>query len=789
MEKKAQVAIFMIVGILILVVFALILFISNKTTTVQLETIAAPSVETVPQEFVAIQEYTTNCLHQTAKQGAVILGQQGGYISPSTLGDFSLSNPTESIGIIMDPVQIPYWHYNALPNSDLAVSVSTFQPYLESHEDHMSIGAQLERFINEEIGSCLNDYEVFTNQAFAITASERESQVRVGPGFVDVILEMPLAATRNDATTEMKVFHTTLDVDLGHVYEIANQITSAERNFTFLETQALDLLLVYSGEDITKFPPMSGVGFNDQNYLLWTDKQIKMRMQGVLSSHVPMLQYGDSQNFLHHKYSGNSPTTSLAQQMTDNMILPLNGGQDLEVRFDYLGWEPYLNMNGGEEEIRPSNILVQFPGWSGAPFGFQKYYNSYDFSYPVLVTVSDPTSFKGEGYTFSFALEANVINNEAIRQDYVQPPVQTNRPTLLCDKNQRDTGPIRTLIVDSYTQEPLDLVSIGFSVPEIDRCEMGQTDTEGELETEYPAVIGGTMDFYVEDYLHSFLPVDTYYLKDRSAIVGQSVAGLDYEVVFLHKKKPITIKAMKKSINKCIVPKVCNLDKDKCDEYASRICFFNSGAGLFLPQNPDWVIEANGSLTFLNEFYFTNTEQQLDEQDKVVFTLDRVADVEEDIFVEEKFEQYVTLVGENTLEVDLVPGVYKVGAHLIREEAIVFSEDLRCADATQTKNCANITSMSVESVVSPLEWNTQATYFTITADDLYNSDTLTLYALQTNFFGLPEKVTSFDEDGDDIQVNSLVLEDLGMMGYSTNISRMPHVRSALEPVWSIAAIE
>lgn len=791
MSNKGQVTVFIIIGIIILAVFALILYISNITTSGEFETEGRPVTDTVPQEFVAIQEYTETCLGSVAEQGILILGQQGGHLYPSSLGYYSTTDMTNSDGINMDPILVPYWHYNALENGNSAVSVASLQPALYDDDEnyvggtYMSIESQLARFVEEEIEDCLNKYEVFVGQNFEISYDSSDAGVtsRVWDGHVDFIMEMPLDVSRDEAGTEMNTFYTDLDVDLKHIYEIADEITGAEVDSTFLENQVIDLLLVHTGEDVSKFAPFQGVGLNDYNYLVWTSSDLQNKLEEMLSTYVPITRYYNSNNYIRYVYPVQSETTSLTQKISDNMILPLEGADDLDVTFDYFGWDTYFNINGGQEEVTPVNIFVDLPGPIGEPIVFQQYYNSYDFSYPVLVTLNDPEAFNGKGYTFNFALEANVINNKPVDPEYVQPATLLDpAQSLVCDKDHFDTGMLKSIIVDAYTYEPLELVKIGFDVPNSDYCNIGVTDEEGTLEANYPSVYGGVMDFYVDGYLRSYLPADTYPLKGQDGIIGFAIDGLDYEVVYLYQKKPVTVNIMKKNLEKCIVPKVCNLDKEECEEYANRKCFFNSGNGLFLSE-PDWEIIANGSMTYLNEYYFIDSAKPLEDDEKAVFTLDRVSPVEEHPFVEEDYSISFVIEGDDTTEIELVPGIYSVTAQFLSQEELTILNDLRCPGTDDKDNCVNFTETEVASFITSMDWDTYETYFTILEDDLYNSNTLTFFSLANNVKILPDTVTSYDEDGNEVEIRPLIMEDLHMMSYSSNVSRTSKVRNGLEPEW------
>ena len=134
-NKKGQVTIFIIVGIIILFTFAGILYFTKTTVK---ETVSAEGehiIATVPQEFKPITDYTEGCLNQIGKRGLQLLGQQGGYIYPEVAGKFSVNNPTNADGLDLEPLKVPYWYYNKAENSAQKISFASLQPRLYFNED------------------------------------------------------------------------------------------------------------------------------------------------------------------------------------------------------------------------------------------------------------------------------------------------------------------------------------------------------------------------------------------------------------------------------------------------------------------------------------------------------------------------------------------------------------------------------------------------------------------------------------------------------------------------------
>ena len=213
-----------------------------------------------------------------------------------------------------------------------------------------------------------------------------------------------------------------------------------------------------------------------------------MKTENLLSSNIPLLRYLGSTNFYRFEYPQQEGVSldlhDLYQKHYDNMILPLDTGKNIEVNFDYFGWEPYFDMNDKGGNIEPSSFhapsVTPLPP---IPLTVNHYYSTYDLSYPVLVTIRDPAALEGRGFTFAFALEANIRNNALPSEGQVQlPPVALEQKSMVCDPDKRNTQLLKTLVVDSSTLEPLEAVQIGFTIPEQDDCVMGVTDDCREVD-------------------------------------------------------------------------------------------------------------------------------------------------------------------------------------------------------------------------------------------------------------------------------------------------------------------
>jgi len=813
MFKRGQVTVFIIIGIVMVFLFAGVVYIVNTTTEEMISTEGEPVIAEVPLEFAPIQSYTENCLGITAKRGLTILGQQGGYIDAELLGEYLENKPTDSVGINMEPVKVPYWHYNAEPDKSTKVVFASWKPELKGN-DPFSIEMQLSRYIKENLGNCLRNYEAFDEQGFEVEQGEVNVEVLIDDEKIGFWLKMPLEVKKASSSKDLNQFYVKYPLKLKHMYEVAQKITEAEQHFGFLESQAMNLIAVFSGPDIEKMPPTTATTFDLAPMVFWNEIEAKEKFRRLLTSYVPMLRFLGSDNFYDFIYP-DSELSGLYQATQDQMVINLAGAEDLEVSFDYFNWPIYFKTNSANGLIKPMHFFVKY--WT-LTMGHQSYETNYDFSYPVLVALKDTKAFGGEGYNFVFGLEANVRNNKVVEDGDEKEVFPMTASRLACEPNQWDAGELRTIVVDSFTGEPIELVRIGFTIPEKDECDIGFTDSEGELESKFPAVYGGIANFIKEDYLTNFYPIDTYNMVDRKGLIGYAVADHAEQVVEMHKFKKINVSIKKKNLEKCLVPLVCKYtgsvsaiglalgmtvpDKDISCEKGERQCFFSSKEGLFLDE-PVVKLEANGSLSKYNEYYFTNTAKSLSEKELGVIILRRVGEFNSAVKGEE-YTVNIELEGDSRQEIELVPGIYEVMGNirlnekmLVPAEARSISYDILTWENEETFKF-NDTKME-KMVTGMMTWNTPKTYLEITPEDLYTAKEIEFYLLSQNLIDVPEKTKGKSKEcaaisclpngkclfqtckDQEIEINARVVEDLQVLSSMVEVSQMTKVREALEP--------
>ncbi len=754
-NKQGQVTIFIIIGIVILFAFAGIMYFMQTFTKESILTSADPVISDLPQAFQPISSYTEGCIEQIGERGLILLGEQGGYIYPDLMGKYSTDDTTNADGINLEPLKIPYWHYNINENTENTVTFSSLKPKLYYDEDkEMSIEAQLSRYVEENLEECLIDYSAFIDQGFEVEflSDVKEVKTTIGDETVNFLLNMPLKLNLDGAEQDVEQFYVKAPIRLKHYYDVASEITNVQSEHRILERQTLNLISTYGAIDVNNLPPMDEVIFDFIPTVYWNEVDVKEKFKGMLVSHVPMLRYLGSENFYRYEYELD-PTAAvdlapLYQRSYDNTIIPLESGKQIDVNFDYFGWEPYFDLNDKGGRIEPSSYGVSY---FKLQLNSHHYYSSYDVSYPVMVTITDENALMGEGYKFVFALESNVRNNDVANENEVQPPpIAALQGSMVCDEDKRDTEIIRSIVVDSYTKDPIEAVQVGFSIPEFDDCYLGETNDFGEFAEKYPAVYGGVGSYMKEDYLTNFYPIDTYEFQEQSGIIGYAAAGFNENVVEMNKYKNINITVKKKTLEKCV----------------NKNCF---SMGLFSDVTEEDIVfsESPKGIDSVHKWIFLDLAKDLEPTETATITLQRISNLNPNVFNDD-FSAASSVVGSSSSEIELVPGIYSVNILIIDEEDYVIPKEKRCVGSGAFEECYDLDMVELDKYLSGnLLWDEEEYYLEITPEQLYSSQEIVFYVPVINFQGIPEKP------------HIRVVEDLKVMGSLGNYSQL--FRTNLEP--------
>ncbi len=548
-SKKAQVTVFIIVGLIILLVVGSVVYLVVTQTKERLP-LVAPALSELPAELRPVREYTELCINSIAVDALLLAGLHGGYINTTEWGITQNILPTESKGVQFSSesnIVVPYWWYMKSPNDCAGTCIfDTLKPQLEKESpSDNSIESQVDKYIISKLPACLDNYAPFAGQGYTIeiigdivpTTTVTESDVRV-------YLEYPMRVSKGDFSGELSQFNTFLPLDIRNIYELATEIAEKQAELSFIERHTLNLITDFSALDKNSLPPKTASTFGFNQGMFWSETKVKQQIEQMLTSYLSGLQVFNTLN-----YRRVSAGNDIMQATYDSMVLPLNiNGKynNLEVRFDYLGWPIYFDT--GPELIRPEVMNIPFIN-----FGVQRYNTVYDISFPVLVSITDPNALNGRGYMFTFAVEANIRNNEPIDADFPgYEGAYMFEKSLFCSPNHFTSGNITVKVIDKKTNKPLPDVQVAFSASE--SCAIGTTDENGTLIAPFPIAYNGVVSFMKSDYFipakmlttkldnPDFVNADAWPFVDKEISIKKYVYDLNfnqlaYNPVNLHMKE------------------------------------------------------------------------------------------------------------------------------------------------------------------------------------------------------------------------------------------------------------
>jgi hypothetical protein len=506
-NRKGQVTIFIIIGVLVLLISATFFYV--RYTRVREAIPVIPVLEDIPEQAQPVSIYVQTCLSFLAEEGLRKLGTQGGYIDLEEAGITTSSlNPTEADGIQFSPdsdLKIPYWWYMDSPNDCKGCTFSG-----ELVPDEESIESQIDEYIIDNIDMCLQDFEPFKEQGYDINIEGSPKPFTViGETDVSVFLEYPLEVSTQESKTDISQFYASLPLNFRDIYDLASEIKTSQQNDDFLEQQFLNLLADYQGLDKDSLPPKADFDFELGGGTIWTVPEVQSNIESMLMAYIPGLQVPHSLNYERVEFPGEP-----IREATYAMEIPVNYNReysDLEVTFDYLGWWPIYFNTGQGGIIQPESI-------TGAlfPIGLQRYNTAYDISFPSVVTITDPDAFDGRGYSFMFALEANIRNSQIIDQGFEGfEGVYLFQESLLCNLNQRNTGDITIEVTDISSGRAVKDIDISYICgPET--CYIGKTGINGILKERFPVCFNGIVVFNNRDY---FIPAVALSTKEDKEVV------------------------------------------------------------------------------------------------------------------------------------------------------------------------------------------------------------------------------------------------------------------------------
>ena len=208
MNKRGQVTVYVIVGIVIVVSIFLIFYFLGDRIQKQTET----EVVFDESSLEPLQDYVGDCITQITDEALDKIGKQGGDISPELYISYNWPEEDYSSNV----AYICYTdNFNACIN---------YRPFLAKHVEE-----ELESYIINGLRSCI-DLERMRQGGFVVSADLNGMNVDVNIGDYNVItnLDFPITITKGDTSITENRFTKTFDIPLGKLLDVSRDIIDTE---------------------------------------------------------------------------------------------------------------------------------------------------------------------------------------------------------------------------------------------------------------------------------------------------------------------------------------------------------------------------------------------------------------------------------------------------------------------------------------------------------------------------------------------------------------------------------
>ena len=509
MQRKGQITIFIIIGIILLATASILIYMNQSKKTIEQEAVL-PKLSIIEAGLQPVRDYVTKCISIIGEEGLRIIGVHGGYIDTDSF-DVNLMEPTDGEAVKLpgetSPV-VPYWYYLKTENGKIGkMDFARGYPLLKKSGGSISIEGQLEEYIDEKLPGCASSYSEGGVSLSIIEAPETLASITKQGVILKV--DMPIDAIKDGVSKRIPDYAATLNIDLVSLYELAIAITEQEAEYSLFEATLYEIISIFSGLD-KSLPPPSASSMDQGPGKIWIKSKVLGELKNVIAMYTQMIRVWGTRTFEIITPTGGVANSEIFDTVFNRGMIFVTDEEasypELNIKFLYLPFlKPYFNMNCRGEVCQGETVSSFFP----IPFALQRYHFVYDLSYPVLVSLENPFAFDGRGYNFQYFLEANMRANGPVPTEYEPATViETAGPSLLCDLNQRTSPNITITVTDGRTGMPVNNSIITYAVGS-ESCNLGATNSSGKIFEQFPEALGGIVGANKQGYHSSFSPMDT----------------------------------------------------------------------------------------------------------------------------------------------------------------------------------------------------------------------------------------------------------------------------------------
>jgi hypothetical protein len=202
MNKRGQVTVFIILGMVILIILALALFFRGEISRISIG--KETREKFVSTQVEPLRDHIEECIEETGDDVMVLIGKQGGDLNPGLYRNYFGDKLT-------------YLCY-----SDNFSACYNRRPFLLE-----SMEGQITDYVYENLDSCL-DLSPWEKRGVIITKEDYEITTTMGDYNVIVVVDYPMTLTKGDFSAEENRFSHTFNIPLGRLGRVAMDVVDSE---------------------------------------------------------------------------------------------------------------------------------------------------------------------------------------------------------------------------------------------------------------------------------------------------------------------------------------------------------------------------------------------------------------------------------------------------------------------------------------------------------------------------------------------------------------------------------
>lgn len=206
MHKRGQVTVFVILGILIVVVLAIVFYLYGEN----LKLSTKEEVKFDSSNVEVLKTYIQDCINKNGLEAINLIGKQGGEINPGFYQNWNCKVPGNC-----DKVSYACFttEYSSCYNK---------KPFMREYVEQ-----ELENYLKNKVNSCINLEEI-RSSGYDVNAGEFKLNVSVLDYSTVVSVNYPITITKGDSVLKQDKFNKQFDVPLGRLIKVAEDIVNAE---------------------------------------------------------------------------------------------------------------------------------------------------------------------------------------------------------------------------------------------------------------------------------------------------------------------------------------------------------------------------------------------------------------------------------------------------------------------------------------------------------------------------------------------------------------------------------